>query len=233
MLERIFNYDNVVFRTIGKIGYIWYLNILWVIFSLPVFTIGASTTALLYSCMKLRKDEGYCTQNFWKSFKENFKQSTIIFIVFVIAGVLLALSLIFWNQTGGTMGKTFKIITLAVMVLYCLDLLYVFAVQARFVNKVKRTIQYAFILSVKNFIWTFQMLLIMGAMVYLNFTWLIANVITLTIGAGLVAYFMSAYYNRIFEPYIEAALAGAGEAGTQEEKNIIEENIIEENITEE
>lgn len=205
MLNRIFNYDNVVFRTITKIGYIWWLNILWVIFSLPVITIGASTTALLYSCMKLKKEEGYCTKNFLKSFKENFKQSTAIFLLFVLVGALLAVNLVFWNQTGGTVGKTVKMFVIAMFVPYFLDLLYVFAVQARFVNTVKRTIQYAFVLAVKNFVWTFQMALIMAALVYLNFTWLVANYITLSVGVGVVAYFMCAYYNRIFEPYIEAA----------------------------
>lgn len=211
MLQRIFNYDNVVFRTITKIGYIWWLNILWVIFSLPVVTIGASTTALLYSCMKLKKEEGYCTKNFLKSFKENFKQSTAIFLLFVIVGALLAVNLVFWNQTGGTLGKTMKMFVIAASVPYFLTLLYVFAVQARFVNTVKRTIQYAFVLAVKNFIWTFQMAIIMAAVIYLNFTWLVANYVTLSIGAGVVAYFMCAYYNRIFTPYIEAAEKTAAE----------------------
>lgn len=211
MLQRIFNYDNVVFRTITKIGYIWWLNILWVIFSLPVVTIGASTTALLYSCMKLKNEEGYCTKNFLKSFKENFKQSTAIFLLFVIVGALLAVNLVFWNQTGGTVGKTVKMFVIAASVPYFLTLLYVFAVQARFVNTVKRTIQYAFVLAVKNFIWTFQMAIIMAAVIYLNFTWLVANYVTLSIGAGVVAYFMCAYYNRIFAPYIEAAEKTAAE----------------------
>lgn len=233
MLERIFNYDNVVFRTIGKIGYIWWLNILWVIFSLPVVTIGASTTALLYSCMKLHKNEGYCTKNFIKSFKENFKQSTILYFLFVIVGVLLGVDLIYWNQTGGVMGKTVWGLTIAVLIPYCLILLYVFAVQARFVNPIKRTIQYSFVLSIKNFVWTFQMLLIMGVFIYLNLTWLLANFISLSLGVGVVAYFMCAYYNRIFNPYIEAAMQTAeeengeaenGESGSEENKQEKTEN---------
>lgn len=215
MLDRIFNYDNVVFRTIGKIGYIWYLNLLWLLFSLPIVTIGASTTALLYSCMKLKKEEGYCTKNFMKSFKENFKQSTIIWLLYVLVGAILALDLVFWNQTGGGIGKTVWAVTIAILIPYCLSLLYVFAVQARFVNPVKRTIQYAFVLSLKNFVWTIQMILIMGAVIYLNLTWLLANAITLSIGAGFVAYFMCAYYNRIFAPYIDVAQEDTTEKGME------------------
>ena len=53
MWDRFFDLDNVVWRTIDKIGKIFLLNLLWLICSLPVFTIGASTTALIYTSMKL------------------------------------------------------------------------------------------------------------------------------------------------------------------------------------
>ena len=71
---RFFSEDNVVWRFVRKIGYLWILNILWVATSLPVITIGASTTALIYACMKLQDDEGYPTANYFRSFRENFRQ---------------------------------------------------------------------------------------------------------------------------------------------------------------
>ena len=49
MWDRFFDLDNVVWRTIDKIGKIFLLNLLWLICSLPVFTIGASTSALIYT----------------------------------------------------------------------------------------------------------------------------------------------------------------------------------------
>ena len=58
MWDRFFDLDNVVWRTIDKIGKIFLLNLLWLICSLPVFTIGASTTALIYTSMKLRTMKG-------------------------------------------------------------------------------------------------------------------------------------------------------------------------------
>ena len=58
MWDRFFDLDNVVWRTIDKIGKIFLLNLLWLICSLPVFTIGASTTALIYTSMKLSDNEG-------------------------------------------------------------------------------------------------------------------------------------------------------------------------------
>lgn len=58
MLQGFFNYDNPVWRFIGKLGDLILLNILWIVCSIPVFTIGASTTAVYYVTLKLARDEG-------------------------------------------------------------------------------------------------------------------------------------------------------------------------------
>ena len=98
---RFFSVDNPVWRFIRKIGYLWLLNILWVLTSLPVITIGASTTALFYACMKLQGDEGYPTANYFRSFRENFRQATIIWLIYAAVGALLVYGLIFWNLMDG------------------------------------------------------------------------------------------------------------------------------------
>lgn len=202
MLDKIFNADNVVFRFFNTLGYVWWLHILWVICSLPIITMGASTTALCYSCIKLRRQEGYVTQNFFKSFKENFKQSTIIFLLFLFAGAILLADVILSNQMGGQMGQFLKMAAIVLLVPYSLTLLYVFAVQARFVNTISKCIQYSFVLASKHIIYTIQMAVLVGLVIYLNTTIVLVNFITLSIGIGLLAYFMSAYYNKIFDNYI-------------------------------
>lgn len=92
----LFSYDSPLSRFLYFIADIVTLHILWVIHSLPVITVGASTTALYYSCMKrIRTGEGYVTKNFRKSFKENFKQSTIIWLILVITGLLFSIDIRF------------------------------------------------------------------------------------------------------------------------------------------
>ena len=74
MLQGIFNYDNPVWRFIGKLGDLIILNILWIVCSIPVFTAGASTTAVYYVTLKLVRDEDDSTiRSFFRSFKSNFK----------------------------------------------------------------------------------------------------------------------------------------------------------------
>ena len=88
-MDKLFDLDNPFFRFISKLVDVIWLNILWLIFSIPMVTIGASTTAMFSVTMKMARDkEGYVFQGFWKAFKENFKQATIIWIILLIVGTV-------------------------------------------------------------------------------------------------------------------------------------------------
>ena len=67
-------WDKPWFSVLTKLTYSAYLNILWLICSLPIFTIGASTTALFYCTLKMAedRDEGL-TRMFFRAFRSNFK----------------------------------------------------------------------------------------------------------------------------------------------------------------
>ena len=235
MLDRIFSSDNAVFRTINTIGSIWWLHILWVICSLPVVTIGASTSALVYSCLKLRNQEGYVTKNFFQSFRENLKQSTILFLLYAVVGVVLVLDLILGKGTEGSVGQVVRMGAFVLLFPYCMSLIYVFAIQAKFVNTIKNTIIYSFVLAIRHIKLTLQMLILVGAVVYLNCTYLLANYITLSIGIGFLGYFLSAYYNRIFVNYIPTNQREEvdDEGGLLEEAVVVKEDSVEEIATDE
>lgn len=204
MWNRIFNVDNVVFRAIDTMGKIFILNLYWLVCSLPIFTIGASTTALIYASMKLHDREGYVTSNFFSSFKENFKQATGIWLCCLAAGAVLAFDFLMGNQVGGTFGLCLQAAALMLGIPYFLMLLYVFGVQSRFVNTVKNTIRYSFFLSLRNMKYTVQMALLVILLVWVNTTVLLANFLTLVYGFGLMGYFFAAYYKKAFGKYLNA-----------------------------
>ena len=83
-MNQIFNYDNKFFRGVSKIIDCVWLSLLWFMCCIPVFTIGAATTALYYTINKsVKNDRGYASIEFFASFKENFKQSTIVWLIFL------------------------------------------------------------------------------------------------------------------------------------------------------
>ncbi len=202
-MKGMFSPDNPVIRFFIWLGNIWWLNILWLICSLPVVTIGASTTALVYSCMKLKKDEGYPTSNFFKSFKENFLQATLIWLIYLAVGALIILGLIFWNNAQIPGAKLCWAVVIAVGIFYVISLMYVFAIQSKFVNSIKDTIRFSVLVAFTNLKDTFLIFCVFAGVVLANiFTTLVVNVITLFVGMGIITYLLGIYYAHVFEKYI-------------------------------
>ena len=176
MLSGFFNYDNPVWRFIGKFWDVIMLSVLWMVCSIPVVTIGASTTAMYYVTLKLVRDEdGYTFRSFFKSFKENFKQSTIIWLIFLVAGIVLGVDVFFFLRVfnGSQNVRTIMLaIFMAMSFLYFAMFTFVFPLQARFYNPVKRTIFNAFFMSIRHLFQTIGMLVIDVGVVFLAFTYL-------------------------------------------------------------
>ena len=85
-------------RIFGFLGQLIALNLLWIVCSLPIITAGASTTALYYCTLKLHKDGDIRVfHDFFKSFKQNFKQSTLIWILMAAVGATLGVNRSFFQ----------------------------------------------------------------------------------------------------------------------------------------
>lgn len=170
MLSGFFNYDNPVWRFIGKFGDLIILNVLWFVCSIPIFTIGASTTAVYYVTLKLaRNDDGYTIRSFFKSFKENFKQATIIWLIMLAVGLILGFDMLFFTRGGFNMSQQFKTVMvtifLAMSIIYLAIITYIFPLQSRFYNTIKRTFFNAFFMSIRHLFQTIAIIVIDAAVV--------------------------------------------------------------------
>ena len=86
-----FSYESKFSQAMLKFCGACYLNLLWILCSLPVFTIGASTTALYYVTLKMvQDDESNITAMFFRAFRENFRQATTLWLIMLGIGLLLA-----------------------------------------------------------------------------------------------------------------------------------------------
>ncbi len=205
MFSGLFNYDNPIWRFIGKFWDVLMVHILWLICSIPIFTIGASTTAMYYVTLKLVRDEdGYTFRSFFKSFKENFKQATIIWLIFLVVGIVLGVDLWFFTYGAGSlMGEKMRFgmnaVFVALLVVWGMILLYVFPVLSRFYNTVKQTLLTSFVMSVRHILWTITMLVMDAAIVFLTLTFL---PMLMMFGVALMAYANSFVFHQIFKKYI-------------------------------
>ena len=126
---------------------------LWLIFSIPIFTIGASTTALYSVMLKMiNKEEGPIFRSFVKAFRSNFKQATLSWLVILAALVAIAGELVFaWAlEYEGALATFYLILAFAELVVVCLTLPFLFPLIAKFDNTIWNTLKNAFLLSVSN-----------------------------------------------------------------------------------
>ncbi|MBE7718634.1 YesL family protein [Lacrimispora indolis] len=208
MFSGFFNYDNPVWRFIGKFGDLIILNILWLICSIPIFTIGASTTAVYYVTLKLaRDDDGYTIRSFFKSFKENFKQSTVIWLILLAVGVILGIDVYFFTRlfTGSGAFRTVMLtVFLAMVLIYAAVFTYIFPLQARFFNSVKRTFFNAFFMSLRHLFRTIGMIAIDGVLVAAAFVFMVPPMlmIFMLFGFPLLAFINSYILSPVFSLYM-------------------------------
>ena len=202
------NYDNIFIRMLSRVGDAMLLSILFVLSCVPIITIGAAFTSLYYTAMKgISGDDGYIWKFYTRSFKQNFKQSTIInLIMLLIAGVLYFDTNIV-RQMGGSMSKVLYIIFIALGIIYLAVFLYIYPVLAKFYNSVKNTFRNAFLMSIMHLPYTILMALITIAPVAIFFIpdFRVQSVIILLfilLGFALLAFINGHFLVKIFDNYI-------------------------------
>lgn len=202
-MNHIFSIDGPLMRLLNLVADILLLHLLWLLCSIPIVTIGASTTALYYACMKrIRNNEGYLASNFFHSFKQNFKQSTILWLILSAIGYLFFLDFQVAISAGGIIGKIMTIGCAIFLVPYLFILIYIFPVQAKFDNPIKNNLKNAFLMSFRHFIYTLLLIIIIGTFVVLGFTFFPMVGLLLVCGAGLIGYLTSSVFIQIFRKYI-------------------------------
>lgn len=204
----IFSSNNFLGRFMNWVGDIVLLHVLWVIFSLPIITIGASTTALYYSSMKwIRRDEGYIHKNFIKAFKDNFKQSTIIWLILLVVGLILSTDLrigFYLSATQGSslIGKVMICSSIILLIPFYFVFTYIFPVQAKFENTIKQNLKNAFLMATAHLGYTILLALISASFVIALLVSKAFIGLCIFGGAGLYAYVTGNLFIFVFRKHL-------------------------------
>lgn len=212
-------FDNPIMRGMGRIADFIILNLLWIVCSIPIITIGASTTALYTVMLKLVKnEEGYIAKGFLKAFKENFKQSTIMWVIFLLLGIIFVIDFVSIRLMPNTVGGILQMFFLFMGVLLIAWMVYAFALQARFVNTVKNTMKNALILVFAKLPFSILLIIITIGPVLATFltfqTLAIGIMVWFFVGISLVAWLNSLLLRIVFRKLEES---GEQESEKQEQ----------------
>lgn len=207
-MERFFNMDNKFFVFMGRVADLILLNLLCVVCCLPIITIGPSITALFYVTLKMvRNEESYIFRSFFKSFKENFKQSAIINVIMLLVGVLLYFDMIIVSGMDGAIKKVLFFAFMFILLLYTMVFMYIYPVLSKFYNSIKNTFINAFLMALRHLPYTILMIVV--TLLPAGIFWIPSAMVQSTLlmlfvlfGFAAIAYVNSYFLVKIFDKYI-------------------------------
>lgn len=186
------------------------LNLLWLLCSLPIVTIGPATCALFTVLLKIARDEpAHTVKNFFSAFKSNFKPAFLLGILALFAAVVIYADGIYAFSLEGTPKFVFCIVTGIVAAIWLTYLCYVFALQARFENTLKAHIRNAFLLAFCAPAKTVAMWIILSLPVLLivllpQYVVAYTGFLFILFGVSLPAYCNSRILSKIFDRFLPA-----------------------------
>ena len=192
----------------GKVADLCLLNLVCLACCIPIVTAGASITALYYVTLKMvRNEESYIFKSFFKSFKQNFRQATIIHLIMVAAAVLLYLDTNIVKVMGEPMSQIMSVIFAVFTLVYAMILLYLYPILAKFYNSVKNTFTNAVLMAIRHLPYTIIMLIICALPLLIFFVPSLQMQMTLILllllfGMAVIAYLNSFFLVKIFDKYI-------------------------------
>jgi uncharacterized membrane protein YesL len=212
---KFFSYESKFSQLLLKLCRACYLNLLWFLCSIPIITIGASTTALYYASLKIVRDEdNHVGAQFFRSFRENFRQATVIWLILLGVGLFLgADGYIVYHLRQSSLGPAGVLWTLVLAVLiaaavvYVIVLLHVFPLLASVSNTNTAMLKNAFLIGTHYLFATILVFAVHFAMFFVVVAWFTPLIV---FGEGLCALLSAWLLNNIL-----ISVSGSPEENTE------------------
>ena len=115
-MGNLFDYNGKFVATMSKVADSIILGLLWLVCSIPVITIGASSSAFYYAYTKcIRQERGGVWSAFFHGFKTGFKHATVSWLVLIVLAAVEIFDFFLLLSQGGP--SPIATILLAIVVL--------------------------------------------------------------------------------------------------------------------
>lgn len=203
-----FSIDSKFFHFMTKVADCMILSVLWTVFSLPLFTAGAASSALYYCVIKvLREDRGAPLKDFWHAFTSNFKQSTIVLCLCVVvcgAASAVGSGIYAASQTEQTL-KNIYFVYLVLLLFGTAWLHYVLAYIPRFQAPLKTILKNSLVICLANLPASISFVVLLVVVVGAVILTLPASGMSFLLVPALYTWAASFLMERIFKKYMPAA----------------------------
>lgn len=198
-MGKIFAYDSPIIQSINKIVDCVFLSLLWLLFSIPVITLGASTSALYYTVNKvIHHNRSHVFREFWSSFKSSFKQSTIVWLILLVLIYVLGIDCIYvYRLAVAGQASMWIIAPFAVTaVVAAMWAFYVFAYIARFHNNLKSIMKNSLFFVIRHLLRSILVVVVFAAATALTLFIPIVVVIVPTVSMFLISIILESIFKK-------------------------------------
>ena len=206
-MGKLFDLDGPVMRFLSRMADMIILNILMMICCIPIITVGAAYTAMHYVLLKMvRDEEGYLIRGFFKSFIQNFKQATVIWLFMLLVIMVFVGDWLIFRVAADTFPKALIVGVAAIGIIVLMVAVYVFPLLARFDNTIKNTVHNAALLAFGNLPKTLLMIVVYALPFVIAYFSVYSYIFIFMFGISLPAYGVAWLYSNIFkkfEPEVE------------------------------
>ena len=149
-MRNLFNYENPFIQFLVRVGDLMILNVLFILCSAPVVTLGASLTALHRVTQNmLFEQEEPLLKAFFRAFRQNFKQSTLAWLVELVVIVSLVCDvLLVMAYFNGGLAKAMYILVAVLAILVAGVYAYLMPLIARYENGMRQQVNNAVVLAI-------------------------------------------------------------------------------------
>ena len=149
-MHNLFHYENPFIQFLVRVGDLMILNALFILCSLPVVTLGASLTAMHRVTQNmLFEQEAPIIKSFFRAFRQNFKQSTLAWLVELVVIVSLVCDvLLVMAYFDGGLAKAMYILVAVLAILVAGVFSYLMPLIARYENGMRQQVYNAVVLAI-------------------------------------------------------------------------------------
>lgn len=161
------NLNSPFFRLITNIGNLILVSILSIIGCIPIVTIGASTAALYYTCVKvIRHGRGYLFSSFLQAYRSNLKQGIVVTLLGILISFVLYMDFRYITALNAAPQYLVTIYQIC-MTFFASLLIYLVATMSRFSVSFFQLLKLSVFMMIRHFYYTIVMLVLLITVIIL------------------------------------------------------------------
>ena len=206
-LRSFLSNDSVFGQIMWRCGVIIGANLLFIVLSIPVVTVGAAYAAMHYTMLKTLRGNGQIRlfPTFWEGLKQNWKQATVAWLILLVIAAVLVLEL-FWCSQFAAPVRYFGYGLMALLFMLVVVALYLFPTMVAFEATLKQLVMDSIYFAIRRPHYLIIILfanIFPVALTYMYYEYLpLAAFLWCMLGFGAIAMFTDSLLVKQFKPYL-------------------------------